>query len=123
MQVRRSRYTIGVILQRRQEIEKVLAVAADLLDRVKYRSAAVTIDRDKTRAALVEAGAAPLLKLDHNGRGPARDWQATGQDRVHPAAAQRQPVREKDLDVDQPPLNPGGSQDRDAALPSAALTG
>jgi hypothetical protein len=51
-----------------------------------------------------------------------RDRVAASQDRIYPAAAQREPVLQQHFNLAKPGLDQIVSQDRDAALPRSALT-
>ena len=62
---------------------------------------AVAVDRDHRGIVFVEFRAAPLLQLNDDVGRCAADRMAAGQDRVYPAAAQREPVLKQDLNIAQ----------------------
>ena len=72
MQVRHPRNRVGVVLQRGQEVDEVLAVPADLLQRMQPGLVAVAVDHDHRRIVFVQLGPAPLLQLDDHIRSAPR---------------------------------------------------
>ncbi len=98
MQVRDPGDDVRHLLERGDEVAKVLAVSTDLLDRVQPRMAAVPVDQDERGIIFEELRLAPLLQFDDHVRGGAGIRMAACQDRIDPAAAQRQPLLQHDLE-------------------------
>ena len=97
VEIRNAREPFRRTPERRIEVGDVVAVGADLRGRVKATSAAVV--QYYVVGAIDGRGSAPLLEFHHDVRRVGRPGVHTAEEGVHPAASQRQPVLEQDLNL------------------------